>query len=425
MNSAIKTHPLWWEGTAIAARHSDPLPARVDALVIGSGFTGSSAALELGRRGWSVALIDSHELGFGSSSRNFGYLGGGIGTPRLAKRHKGARGERIAEAYPLAGQHVLGIIEREGIACDIRNEGLAVLAHTPEIFEHLKADVAGPRGQASGAVAIPRDELRERLIASDRFHGGIHIPGGNALNPGKYIEGLIAATRRYGVAAVANAEALAISGGPGQWRVRTTQGEVIAKHIALGTNGHSGKLFPFLRRRIVPVVGTVIATERLGTERIRALFPKLSWFSDTQYGFLCFRPSPDHERVIFAKAGLPGSFADPARYAAAVHKEMVATLPDLADVRLDYAWPGAVGVTFDAVPHMGIENGIHYAAGYNGSGVTMASYLGHMMGCRIAGDTFDQLVFEQHAFPGHWAYRGYPWFMPAMRVLVNYLKLPV
>ena len=35
------------------------------------------------------------------------------------------------------------------------------------------------------------------------------------------------------------------------------------------------------------------------------------------------------------------------------------------------------GFTFDYLPHIGVQDGIHYAAGCQGSGVAMASWLGH------------------------------------------------
>lgn len=41
----LKLHPYWWETTPRPVLPSDSLPARVDVLVIGSGYTGLGAAL--------------------------------------------------------------------------------------------------------------------------------------------------------------------------------------------------------------------------------------------------------------------------------------------------------------------------------------------------------------------------------------------
>lgn len=422
----FSTRPLWWNGTSLSDPDGDALPSKVDVLIVGSGFTGSSAALEVARSGRSVAVVEAQNLGFGSSSRNFGYIGGGIGKPRLAKRHPGERGEAMGRAYPDAADFVMQLLERESIDAEVRSEGLSILAHTPDIFVHLAKDADAPANRELGVEAFRSEEVFDNVIASRRFHGAVVNPDAKALNPGKYVDGMIKAARRHGAVFVPNAEALSIAGSPGNWTIRTNKGVVQAKQIGLGTNGHSGKLFQFLRKRIVPVVGTVIATEELDTDFVRSLFPKLTWFTDTQFGFLCFRPSPDHKRVVFAKAGLPGSFSgDPRPNAARVFKEMTATLPQLADVKIQHAWPGSVGVTFDGAPHLGVHEGVHFAAGYNGSGVAMASYLGYWMGRRLIGDTSNELVFEQAPFPTHFLYNGSTWFMPALRVLLNHLKLQV
>jgi D-hydroxyproline dehydrogenase subunit beta len=45
-----------------------------DAVVVGGGIVGAACAHELARRGLSVTLLEGHELAFGASGRNLGYL---------------------------------------------------------------------------------------------------------------------------------------------------------------------------------------------------------------------------------------------------------------------------------------------------------------------------------------------------------------
>ncbi len=422
----FSTDPYWWRGTSLAADAGDTLPAKADIVIVGSGFTGASAALEAARSGRSVVVVDAGSLGFGASSRNFGYLTGGLGKSRLARRHPGQKGEDISRAYPEAADHVLNLLEREEIDAGLRHEGLSILAHSPEAFTAIKAQAEQDFNVERGVKVFSAEQLSAEMIASERFYGGVFNPTAIAVQPGQYVAGIIAAARRYGARFVPFCEALELKGQAGNWTIVTSKGEIRAGKIGLGTDGHSGKLFPFLRRRIVPVVGTVIATEELPADVMKRIFPRLTWFSDTQFGFLCFRPSPDHRRVIFAKAGLPGSFNRDAKpYAARVYKEMVKTVPELAQFRVAHAWAASVGVTFDGVPHLGIKDGVHYAAGYNGSGVAMASYLGYWMGRRLVGDMDHQLVFENETFPTNILYTGNTWFMPGLRVLLNALKLQV
>ena len=51
-------------------------PTEVDVAVIGAGLTGLSAALTLARGGTSVAVFDTHAVGWGASSRNGGMVSG-------------------------------------------------------------------------------------------------------------------------------------------------------------------------------------------------------------------------------------------------------------------------------------------------------------------------------------------------------------
>ncbi len=71
----VKLEPFWWE----AAPRPKPVPAvvpqRIDVAIVGSGYTGLSAALTLARAGRSVVILESGDLGEGGSSRNGGGLG--------------------------------------------------------------------------------------------------------------------------------------------------------------------------------------------------------------------------------------------------------------------------------------------------------------------------------------------------------------
>jgi glycine/D-amino acid oxidase-like deaminating enzyme len=65
------------------------------------------------------------------------------------------------------------------------------------------------------------------------------------------------------------------------------------------------------------------------------------------------------------------------------------------------------------MPHAGQMDGLYYALGYAGHGVAMATYLGTLMGERIAGGA-DANPFARLPFPGAplGLYNGDPWFLP-------------
>ena len=70
--SDIKNYPYWHDQIAGRAETAQVLPKRVDVLVVGSGYTGLSAAIQTARGGRETLVLDSGEPGFGCSTRNGG-----------------------------------------------------------------------------------------------------------------------------------------------------------------------------------------------------------------------------------------------------------------------------------------------------------------------------------------------------------------
>jgi glycine/D-amino acid oxidase-like deaminating enzyme len=90
---------------------------------------------------------------------------------------------------------------------------------------------------------------------------------------------------------------------------------------------------------------------------------------------------------------------------------MVKIFPQLADIRVSHSWMGFVAYTFDTLAHIGNHEGIHYALGYCGSGVSMASYLGMRIGQQVLGKTEGKTGFDGLAFQTRPFYSGNPWFL--------------
>ena len=72
---------------------------------------------------------------------------------------------------------------------------------------------------------------------------------------------------------------------------------------------------------------------------------------------------------------------------------------------------GKVAFTRDQLPHAGVSDGVHYALGYCGHGVAMATFLGARLGAMLAGRG-DLSPFADLGFPAIPLYHGRPWFLP-------------
>ena len=157
----------------------------------------------------------------------------------------------------------------------------------------------------------------------------------------------------------------------------------------------------------------MIATEAMPLELAEEVMPTNRTGGDTKRALYAFRRSPDGRRIVFAGRA---RFSDIDERAAAriLHGFMCEVWPQLRDVRISHCWKGFVAFTLDNIPHMGSEDGLHYVAGCNGSGVMMMSYLGHQLGLKLAGKqdrpcAIDGLRFPPIPVPG---YCGDPWFLP-------------
>ena len=92
---------------------------------------------------------------------------------------------------------------------------------------------------------------------------------------------------------------------------------------------------------------------------------------------------------------------------------MCGIFPELRDCGISHAWSGTVAYSFDELAHCGVHDGIRYALGYCGSGVSMASYLGMRSGRKILGRKDGGTAFDDLPHPTRPFYTGMPWFLPA------------
>ena len=75
----MKLDSYWLDTAPAGIQVSEgPVEGHVDVAVIGGGFTGLSAALALGKRGASVAVLDAGRIGGGASGRNGGQCNTGV-----------------------------------------------------------------------------------------------------------------------------------------------------------------------------------------------------------------------------------------------------------------------------------------------------------------------------------------------------------
>lgn len=408
----FKPSPFWWERTPRPRTGGESLPVRADVVIIGSGYTGLSAAIETAGRGLDTLVVDAHDLGWGCSSRNGGQISTSIKSDFhvLAKRYGEQQGRAILREGHAALDWLEAFIARRRIDCDFRRVGRFYAAHNRKAFAGLKARLAAQPAEFAAGTTLVEPENQQQEIGSALYHGGAVFPRHASLDPGRYHHGLLALARAAGVQLVSHCRVADLDERNGAITATTERGVVRAGRVIVATSGYTGRATPWLRRRIIPIGSYVIATEPLAPGLAARLIPNNRVVTDTRRLVVYYRLCPNGQRMIFGgRVALRET--DPRQSAPALRREMIKRFPALADTKISHSWMGFVGYTFDELPHVGRRGNIFYAMGYCGSGVSLASYFGMRVGQQAAGVASGATALDGLGFPGRFYYHGNPWFL--------------
>lgn len=412
-SSDFKPRPFWWEAYEPRPLPEIALPGSARVVIIGAGYAGLNAALELHREGIDCIVLDANEPGYGGSSRNGGMVSGGV---NVGKRYMAkALSDEEAAPFLTDAADAFGFIEdliaRHAIDCGWTRAGYFLGAWCKSHYDTMahKADLLNQTA-GSESYLVPPERQREE-IGSDYYRGGLVVGRAGHLHPALFFKGLLDLCEARNIPIASRTPATRLTETPGGWRVDTPRGSIHAGDVLIATNGYTGDITPELKRRVVPVGSYIIATEELSPDLAASISPKNRSFADTRRVLTYYRMSPDGKRLIFGGRAKFGH-TDPVETAPILHRFMIDRFPQLRGTRITHAWTGNVAFTLDEMPHMGKFKNLHYALGCNGSGIAMMSYLGHQTARKIAGKVNHICAFDRPEFPDHPLYTGNTWFLP-------------
>jgi glycine/D-amino acid oxidase-like deaminating enzyme len=410
----MKTTALWTDQYSRPADLpvQEHLPDQTDVAIIGSGYTGLNAARVLAQAGTRVAVLEQNSIGWGASSRN-----GGLATPGLKQKIKKIfkhYGEEYGRLFWKASMDAIDlldeVIREEKIDCSWERKGHVGLAVKQSHLDEMKKSAEWMRKTLNyDASIIDRSELGNE-IGSLKFYGGLLYEGSGGLQPAKYVYGLAQAVANKGVLLCENTQVQSIKRVNGIFEVHSNQGVIKAKEVLLATNGYTTTLLKRVKRIVFPVGSYIIVTEPLSEALQREISPKGRMFYDSKWFINYFRLTPDG-RMLWGGRNNLSTDLDLHKSANILRNEMIETFPQLAGIPITHSWTGQLGVTFDLMPHIGRENGVHYALGYGGHGLTIATYIGNEVGKLLAGH-ISTSPFEEIEEQTMFFYRNRPWFLP-------------
>lgn len=389
---------------------------RADVCVIGGGFTGLSAALNLAEQGFDVVLLEAERIGFGASGRCGGLVGSGQRKDifETEKAFGYERSRQLWDFAELAKNEIRQRVVKHKIPCDLQ-DGQLVGVHKKRYqgWPQELSDALAERYDYPFCQSLDAKQTRER-VATDGFLEALYDSQALALHPLNYTLGLAGAAAEAGVRIFERSRVQGYSR-TDPAVVKTSQGSVKANFVVLACNGYLDKLERRVARKIMPINNFMIATETLGEQRARELIDGRFGIHDTRFVVDYFRLSEDHRLLFGGGENYRREF--PADISGFVRPYMLKLFPQLDDARIDYAWGGTLSVTVNRLPHFGrLKPNVYFAQGYSGHGISTANFAGKIIAEAIGGTAarFDAFAnLPTHIFPGGTLLR-YPGMVLAM-----------
>ncbi|MGJ8610191.1 MAG: NAD(P)/FAD-dependent oxidoreductase [Octadecabacter sp.] len=388
---------------------------RADVCIIGAGFTGLMAALELAEAGMDVVVLDAHRAAWGASGRNGGQVGSGFNqgqrwiSAKLGKGPAKALWDMTEEAKALLKSR----LERH--APDARwRAGVAHGAYNAVEARDLRDDAEFLRRtyDYTDIEGMTRDPF-QAIVKSPHYQGGIIDRGAGHIHPLRYALGLARAAEAAGARIFERSEVHeVIEDDPAN--VITGQGRVTAPFVILAGNGYLPNINKKVAARTMPLNSFIAATEPLG-DRAKDILTEDIAVCDSKFVVNYFRLSEDNRLLFGGRENYTVGF--PQNIEPALRKRMEQMFPQLKGVKIDYTWGGTLGITSTRLPLlMRPSPNILSAGGYSGHGVAHSGFAGKLMAEAVRGqaerfDVFSTLPTSR--FPGGTLLRA-PLLMAAM-----------
>ncbi len=378
-----------------------------DICVIGAGFTGLSAALELAEKGFSVIVLEGERIGFGASGRNGGQIVNGYSRDleTISGRYGREKAAQLGAMSLEGGQIIRDRVAKYNIDCDLVDGGFFA-AFTPKQIKEMAENKANwEKHGHTGLEMVSKAEVG-KYVKSDRYSGGMIDRFGGHIHPLNYVLGEAAAIESLGGRIFENSRVIAVEQGSNPV-VRTAQGKVAAKYVLVCGNAYLGGLLPEIGERMMPVSSQVMATEALDAALIEELLPANYCVEDANYILDYYRRTSDNRLLYGGGIGYGGS--DPADLTSVIRPNMLKTFPQLQNTKIDFAWSGNFALTLTRIPHIGrLSPNVYFSHGDSGHGVTTTQLLGKILGEAVAGhaERFDVWSsLPNYPFPGGKTFR--------------------
>jgi glycine/D-amino acid oxidase-like deaminating enzyme len=379
MAEAGSTPETWYEATRVASPERPRLGFEidVDVCVIGAGLAGLTVALEVARRGWSVAVLEANRIAWAASGRNTGFVLPGFSDDidSMIERIGFDHTRRLWALSEAGLDYVRRMIKEHRMPGVAPIRGWLKISNIDD-GHAIPRYVARLRRLGAEVEAWSTDQVRA-LLPNPHYFNGVYFPRAFHMHPLNYALGLAKAAEAAGVRIFEETPALAIDTAGVRKRIATPDARVRAGHVVLAGNVHLGDLMPRLAATLMPLNTYVMVSEPIG--------PKLSEVIRYRGAVSDGKRADNHYRIVDAdRLQWSGRMtvwpAQPQRFARSLVHDIGRKFPALGRVNVAYIWRGTLGRTVHRMPQIGeIERGLWVTSGFGGHGLNTSAMAGELI----------------------------------------------
>jgi glycine/D-amino acid oxidase-like deaminating enzyme len=216
-------------------------------------------------------------------------------------------------------------------------------------------------------------------LKTTRYFDSISFPSAFHIHPLRYALLLQNLCAHAGVKIFENSAALAVMKNDATYHVETQHGLVVADHVVHCVSSIDRNIHAATGRAILPIATYIAVTEKQNTDAIRTT----EAISDTRRAGDYYR-LVDGSRILWG-GRITTKVREPHLLAQTMRADMVAIYPQLADIKISYAWAGLMGYALHKMPLIGRDQqGQWFATAFGGHGLNTTAMAGLLIARAIA-----------------------------------------
>jgi gamma-glutamylputrescine oxidase len=415
-------HPenSWYAATADIPSYPMLIGAHhTDVCIIGGGYTGLGAAIELSRQGIDVTLLESVQIGSGASGRNGGQIHTGqrLDPEKLESLLGEDQARQLWDMSEDAKASLYDLIREHGIDCNLKH-GLIHAWHKPGFSQDDRDYAAFIRKYGYDKLSFLSKAEVAAELGTDVYHGGSLDQGGGHLHPLKLALGLARAASNQGAHLFENSRVTSYRKIAKGIHLHLANGATVTcQRLLICGNGYMEGLSEEIDSHVMPINNFILTTEPLDDP---AILPHDYAAADSRFVVNYWRKTPDNRLLFGGGENYTPWF--PKDIKAFVRNNMLKVYPQLADVKISHGWGGTLAITLSRAPFVrNLAPNVYTSAGYSGQGVVLAPYFGKLLARAVTGDAHDVELLSRLPTPAFFGGRALRW--PALVAGLSYYAL--